>query len=67
MRERLNPRGYTWQKYLRTLWWRLLLTAGIVIVAWRGSNREQFWYIAAVLAIVFADMGRDAWRALRRP
>jgi hypothetical protein len=70
MRERLNPRGYTWQKYLRTLWWRLALVAGLGVAIWRGTVREQMEYVFVLLAIVVLDMawdhfGRYVWQGWR--
>jgi hypothetical protein len=61
MRERLNPRGYTWQKYLWVGWWRLGLVAGLIAVDWRGTNREAFWYLAIMLAIIFLNIGWDSF------
>jgi hypothetical protein len=61
VRERLNPRGYTWQTYLRTVWWRVGIVLGLILVDWRGTTRELDWYIPAMLAVIFVSIAWDIW------
>jgi hypothetical protein len=66
MRERLNFRGDTWRRYLRTLWWRLPLIAGLCVVLWLGTDREKLDYMFALFAIVLINVGWDIWQNWRR-
>jgi hypothetical protein len=59
MTHRLNPRGYTWQTYLRIAGWRLALVAGFILVLWRGTTRELDWYVPTMLVIIFLSVGWD--------
>jgi hypothetical protein len=62
----LNPRGYTWQTYLRKAWWRLALTAGMGVVFWWGSRREATVAEVFILAIILLDtLGRPLVRGFR--
>jgi 1,4-dihydroxy-2-naphthoate octaprenyltransferase len=67
MTNRLNPRGYTWQKYLRTVWWRMALIAGLILAFWVGTTREFSWYLQIMIACIFINIlwnhaGRRIWQ-----
>lgn len=61
----LNLRGYTWQKCLRTWWWRLLLMAGLLVVYWRGTPHELFVAVIVALAVGWGDNHLEQVRPLR--
>jgi hypothetical protein len=59
MTHRLNARGYTLRSYLRKTWWRNALILGMLVVIWRGSQREAMTYVFFVLAVILLDtLGR---------
>jgi hypothetical protein len=67
----MNPRGYTWQKYLWVGWWRLGLVIGVTVVLWRGTPHEQG--VAALVAaavgltnIAWTQIGRPLWQGFRQ-
>jgi hypothetical protein len=55
-----------WQKYLRSLWWKIPLIAGLVFILWRGTDQDKLDYIFVMIAIgvlVTAwDIGRHVWQ-----
>jgi hypothetical protein len=55
----MNPPGDTWKTYLRTAWWRLAVATGLLVVIWRGTDREQMEYVFFMFAVILLDM---VWR-----
>jgi hypothetical protein len=65
-----NPGGFTWQKWRRSLWWRLLLIAGLAAVFWRGTPHEQVVAVVVGLAVgcgdfIWSAFGRYFWQGWR--
>jgi hypothetical protein len=68
----LNPRGYTWQTYLRTAWWLLALLIGVgVWLIWWATSTEQvvFGFVISAAALLdfswkqFGRYVREGWRS----
>lgn len=68
----LNPRGYTWQTYLRKAWWRLALLIGVgVWLIWWATSTEQVVFGVVISAVALLDFGwkqfgryvREGWRS----
>jgi 4-amino-4-deoxy-L-arabinose transferase-like glycosyltransferase len=72
MTHRLNPRGYTWQAYLRRAWWWLALLIGVgAWLIWWATFTGQMVFGFAISGFALLDFGwkhfgryvREGWRS----
>ena len=68
----LDPRGHTWQTYLRKTWWLLALLIGVAVwLIWWATFTEQVGFGYVLSAIALLDFGwkqfgrhvREGWRS----